>query len=444
MNFMKAMKKLIALICAAVMLMSCPVTMSHADDDIEVYLNGNWIYFEDQQPVIIDGRTLVPMRAIFEAMGAQVDWYGDTQSIDIIKDSISLTLYINHDVIYGNFSGSPSNIAIDVPPQIINGRTMVPLRAISETIGAEVDWNGNTQTVYIWAEKSAGEFNNGRDTTTFDNTTKDDYYFDAYNNILNLGWYIDEDPYYSDSEVYKFDYSRYDEGIEDEIDTYIEDMRDEGFVRSDTRSGNGSAQYWMYGYGYEVLIVDKYSMNQVEVHISESSSSLAQSTPKPTATPKPVATATPKPTAVPTPEPTQVPAFMYLKDLGYSNLKKDSTASEIKTGSNNSLILKLEISRKKNPSLNVGDECVMYAEYDLNGEYNRLTGILKGTGKSALKIYCDGVLQEQTPIIKDERNLDVDVSGCDTLRIETYGNVNSNIVAASSSITMQNAMLWYD
>ena len=109
-----------------------------------VVLNGRRLDF-DVSPQIINGRTLVPLRAIFEELGAKVDWDGSAQKVTATKDDTEVVLIIG--------SKSPTVngkvISIDQPGIIINGRTLVPLRFISETLGASVKWDGGTKTVTI-------------------------------------------------------------------------------------------------------------------------------------------------------------------------------------------------------------------------------------------------------------------------------------------------------
>lgn len=99
----------------------------------------------DQPPVIQDGRTLVPLRAIFEALGARVQWDAESQSVTAEKRFTDISLVIGHNKLFINGDEK----ALDVPAQIIEGRTMVPVRAISEAFGAKVDWNASTGTVTI-------------------------------------------------------------------------------------------------------------------------------------------------------------------------------------------------------------------------------------------------------------------------------------------------------
>lgn len=111
---------------------------------ITVRVNGKNIAF-DQPPVIEDGRTLVPLRAIFEALGAEVAWDGATQTVSASKKSINISLQIGSNVMLVNGAEK----ALDVPAKIVGGRTLVPVRAISEAFECAVSWDGKTKTVTI-------------------------------------------------------------------------------------------------------------------------------------------------------------------------------------------------------------------------------------------------------------------------------------------------------
>ena len=112
--------------------------------DIFVTVNHEILTF-DQPPTIINDRTLVPLRAIFEALGALVNWDPDTRTVTATRGDIHLSLVVDTNIINKN----GTNIEIDVPAQIVNDRTMVPARAVAETLGASVNWNKYTRTVVI-------------------------------------------------------------------------------------------------------------------------------------------------------------------------------------------------------------------------------------------------------------------------------------------------------
>lgn len=112
--------------------------------DIKVLLNGKELSFE-QPPYIKNGTALVPMRAVFEAMDAAVDWNGETQTITAKKDDITIILTLNTStaVVNGRI------ISLAAPAELTNGFAMVPLRFVSESLGADVNWDNSTRTISI-------------------------------------------------------------------------------------------------------------------------------------------------------------------------------------------------------------------------------------------------------------------------------------------------------
>ena len=99
----------------------------------------------DAPPFIEKGFTLVPLRFISEAFGASVDWNDALKVITINYRTLTIQLQIGSNVVLVGTEFKK----LDVPPKIVNGRTFVPIRFISETFGAEVSWDGGTKTVTI-------------------------------------------------------------------------------------------------------------------------------------------------------------------------------------------------------------------------------------------------------------------------------------------------------
>ncbi len=111
---------------------------------VTVTYNGEKIKF-DQIPVIESGRTLVPLRAIFEKLGAAIDWNGDTQTVTASKDGTTISLTIGDT----NAVKNGETITLDVPSKLVNGRTLVPVRFIADSFGVNVDWDGDMQRVLL-------------------------------------------------------------------------------------------------------------------------------------------------------------------------------------------------------------------------------------------------------------------------------------------------------
>lgn len=113
-----------------------------------VQLDGKKIKF-DQIPVIENGRTLVPLRGIFEAMGTAVDWNGATQTVTAVKGNTRITLTIDNPTALKN----DEPITLDVPAKVVNGRTLVPVRFIADCFAIDVAWDGTNQIVKLTSSK---------------------------------------------------------------------------------------------------------------------------------------------------------------------------------------------------------------------------------------------------------------------------------------------------
>lgn len=109
-----------------------------------VVVNGTELVF-DVPPVIENGRTLVPMRAIFEALGAAIYWDAETRTVSAGRGEVALAIQIGNPLANINNEG----YIMDVPAKIIDGRTMVPLRFVSQALGADVQWDPATYTATI-------------------------------------------------------------------------------------------------------------------------------------------------------------------------------------------------------------------------------------------------------------------------------------------------------
>lgn len=141
------MKKLTAIILSAGLIMS---TSSVFAEDIKVTINNAPVDF-DVQPQFINDRTMVPMRKIFESLGAEVQYLDQAEAIVATKDSKIILMGIGStslsiaDVI----TSETNTITLDVAPVEIDGRTLVPVRAVSDALDMSVEWNDETQTVII-------------------------------------------------------------------------------------------------------------------------------------------------------------------------------------------------------------------------------------------------------------------------------------------------------
>ena len=113
-------------------------------DKIRVTLNGRELTL-DADPIIADDTTLIPLRNVLEELGLTVDWDETTQTVTAAKDDVDLSLRIGSTAAKAN----GKDVTLLTAPIISNDRTLVPIRFIAESLGLNVDWNGDTRTVII-------------------------------------------------------------------------------------------------------------------------------------------------------------------------------------------------------------------------------------------------------------------------------------------------------
>ncbi|HHZ16678.1 MAG TPA: copper amine oxidase N-terminal domain-containing protein [Peptococcaceae bacterium] len=120
--------------------------------EVRVFINGKQVTFPDQKPIIIQGRTMVPMRAVFEHpdVQAQVVWNEKNRTVTATDRSDKTIVFKIGDNYYTVKTGSKEEKKYsDVAPRIQSGRTLLPLRALSESLDFEVNWIDNERKVDI-------------------------------------------------------------------------------------------------------------------------------------------------------------------------------------------------------------------------------------------------------------------------------------------------------
>ena len=150
-------KVLSAMLSAAILVgVSAAAFASKADATPDVFINNTQVYFEDQKPVIKDDFTLIPVRGVLEAMNDTVEWDGENRTVTVKSENnltrVVLTIDSNIMNVYhftSIMSADKTEVELEVAPQIINDRTMVPFRAVCEAMGAKVDWNDDDYAVLI-------------------------------------------------------------------------------------------------------------------------------------------------------------------------------------------------------------------------------------------------------------------------------------------------------
>ena len=135
---------LIVLGIMTITLISMPLT-ALAEDNITVMLDDNLVTF-DVPPQMINDRTMVPMRAIFEELGYNVYWDEYTQKITAENNNESIVMLVGQNTFYRN----ESEHVTDVPPTIVDGRTLIPLRALGESLDYDVYWDQYHSKVWLY------------------------------------------------------------------------------------------------------------------------------------------------------------------------------------------------------------------------------------------------------------------------------------------------------
>ena len=138
---MKLKKLAIAVVFSALSIMA---VVAHAAPTVRVYVDNNEIMF-DAAPAIVDGRVMVPVRAVFEKAGATVEWNGDTRITTLKLDDYEVTIREGDPFLVKNGEA----VALDVPATIIEERLAIPVRAIAEAMDFGVTWNGVRSSVLI-------------------------------------------------------------------------------------------------------------------------------------------------------------------------------------------------------------------------------------------------------------------------------------------------------
>jgi len=158
-RFIKKFRKVIAVFITASMILGCAavanaqqITLSYDGSDhiytaapVSLVVNGRLLTDLPMPPVVIDNYTLAPVREIFESLGATVDWNPNTQEVYIDYGGNDLVMQIDSPV--ATLNGQ--YMQMDVPPKIINGKTMIPVRFPSEALGFDVEWDSYDRTVSV-------------------------------------------------------------------------------------------------------------------------------------------------------------------------------------------------------------------------------------------------------------------------------------------------------
>lgn len=148
-SMFKSKSRFLAIILACVVVFTAFPIMAGAANPVKVVLDGANLSF-DAEPQIIQGRTMVPFRALAEQLGAEVKWDDALKQVTVIKGNSTVKLIIGSK--QADLNGTA--ITLDSEPVIIKEHTLVPLRFIGESLGVWVSWNGGTSTVSLESKRT--------------------------------------------------------------------------------------------------------------------------------------------------------------------------------------------------------------------------------------------------------------------------------------------------
>ena len=143
---MRLTKKVMAVLVALMLGASMLTLAASPSDEITVLIDGVQVEFEGQGPILMEGRTLVPVRGVFEMLGFYPTWSGSTRTATLTREDYVVVLTI------GSYTFTTNGVehTLDVPAQLIGGRTLLPLRAVLESVGYDdMAWIPATRTVVI-------------------------------------------------------------------------------------------------------------------------------------------------------------------------------------------------------------------------------------------------------------------------------------------------------
>jgi len=142
---MKIIKKFVAVALVFMLVLAVMPVSALADDTITVTINGDAVDFEDQAPIMVSGRVLVPVRFVFMDLGFEVDWNRSTRTATLERDDYTIVIIIGQTT----FTVNGTSHELDVPAELIGGRTMVPLGPILRAVGYSLEWDRGTRVVSI-------------------------------------------------------------------------------------------------------------------------------------------------------------------------------------------------------------------------------------------------------------------------------------------------------
>ena len=240
----KNLKKALCLLMSTGMLLS-GVTVAYGEEsNISLQINGSEISAE-VPPTIMEGRTMVPVRAIFEAVGANIDFDAETKTITAKKGDTTVNMTVGAKIATVN----SKEVQLDAPAVIVNGRTLAPARFVAETFGYTVQWDAENKIVKINGKESSTETTTETTTeSTTETTTKatgsatssSAKYYEEYSDVLDYGVFsganlvdktiVELSDFNSCSYIYDFKYDKSKfSGLDKVVEAYAKQAEKNGW-----------------------------------------------------------------------------------------------------------------------------------------------------------------------------------------------------------------------
>ncbi len=143
--------RLIAVLLALCVFLSASAAAAPAEPEVRV--NGSLVTFADVKPYTdLRGRVMVPVRFVAETLGAEVTWNGESRTVRIARDGAVMEIPIGSRSVRVTWGGKTAELEMDTEAVLYRDRTMIPIRAVAEALGAYVDYSQRYNTVGIWLE----------------------------------------------------------------------------------------------------------------------------------------------------------------------------------------------------------------------------------------------------------------------------------------------------
>ena len=139
------MKKVLATITVITLLFSMLTCFAEtANAEIKVKLKGEEVVF-DQGPILVNEKPMIPLRAVFEKMGASISWDNSTETVlAMCKDTIVM-IQIGNEKMFK----LDESIVLETPAMLVNDRTLIPIHVVTDVWGSNIEWNSETNEVII-------------------------------------------------------------------------------------------------------------------------------------------------------------------------------------------------------------------------------------------------------------------------------------------------------